>query len=66
MPRDRLNLEHVTSPPRKKSRTIFGSSVNDLEEDEEQTYLDEIRGRGEKNLMQQPRKATLRKNLNPT
>jgi hypothetical protein len=34
-PNDRLNLEPVTSPLRKKSRTIFGSSVNDSKEDEE-------------------------------
>jgi hypothetical protein len=34
-PNDKLNLEPVTSPFRKKSRTIFGSSVNDSKEDEE-------------------------------
>jgi hypothetical protein len=33
--RDKSSLEHVTSPLRKKSKTIFGSLVNDLEEDEE-------------------------------
>jgi hypothetical protein len=44
--RDRLSLEPIASPPRKKSRTTFGSPVNDSKEDEERTCLDEIRGRG--------------------
>jgi hypothetical protein len=30
-PRDKLSPEFVTSPPRKKFRTTFGSSVNDSE-----------------------------------
>jgi hypothetical protein len=30
-----LSFELVTSPPTKKSNTTFGSSINDLEEDEE-------------------------------
>jgi hypothetical protein len=47
-PRDRLSLELVISPPRKNFKTTFGSSVNDLKEDEEQTYLDEIGGKGGK------------------
>jgi hypothetical protein len=34
-PRDRLSVELVTSPPRKKSKTPFISQINDLEEDEE-------------------------------
>jgi hypothetical protein len=45
-PRDRLNLEPITSPPQKKVTTTFGSPVSDLEEDEERTYSNEIRGRG--------------------
>jgi hypothetical protein len=49
-PRNKLSLELVTSPPRKKSRTIFGSLVNDLEEDEEQTYSNEIGSRGGEEL----------------
>jgi hypothetical protein len=49
-PRDRLSLEHVISLPRNKSRTIFGSPVNDSKEDEKQTCLDEIIGGGEKKL----------------
>jgi hypothetical protein len=34
-PRNMLSPEPVTSPPNKKFKIIFGSSVNDLEEDEE-------------------------------
>jgi hypothetical protein len=48
-PRDKLSLEHVTSPPRKKSKTTFRSQFVDLKEDEEQTCLNEIRKR-RKNL----------------
>jgi hypothetical protein len=33
--RDRLSHEPITSPPRKKSKTSFGSLVNDLKEDDE-------------------------------
>lgn len=44
--RDKWSPKLVTSPLRKKSRTIFGSLVNDLEEDEEQTCSNEIGGRG--------------------
>jgi hypothetical protein len=35
----------MTSPLRKKSRIIFGSSINDSKENEEWTCLDEIGGR---------------------
>jgi hypothetical protein len=35
MPRDMLSLELVTSPPRKKSMTTFGSLINDSKKDEE-------------------------------
>jgi hypothetical protein len=49
-PRDRLSHEPVTSPSKKKSRTIFGSPINDSKEDEEQTYSNEIKGRGGKEL----------------
>ncbi len=41
---DKLSRELVTSPPRKKSITTFRSQVIDLEEDEEQTCLDEMGG----------------------
>jgi hypothetical protein len=34
-PRDRLSPKPITSPPRKKYKTIFRSQVIDLEEDEE-------------------------------
>lgn len=47
-PRDKLSPEHATSPLKKKSKTTLGSLVNDLEEDEERTYLDEIGGKGGK------------------
>ncbi len=43
-PRDMLSLELVTSPPKKKSNTIFRIVVNDSEEDEERKCSDEIRG----------------------
>jgi hypothetical protein len=46
--RDKLSPKHVTSPPKKKFRTTFRSSVVDSKENEEQTYLDEIGGRGGK------------------
>jgi hypothetical protein len=45
-PRDKLSLKPMTSPLRKKSMTIFGSPIYDLEEDEEQTYSNEIGGGG--------------------
>jgi hypothetical protein len=41
-----LKHELVTSPPRNKSMTTFGSLINDLEEDDERTYSNEIGGRG--------------------
>jgi hypothetical protein len=50
MPNDRLSLQPVTSPPRKKSRSTFGSPDNDLEEDEKQTCSNEIRGKGREQL----------------
>jgi hypothetical protein len=43
-PRDILNPELVTSPPRKKSITISKVQIVDSEEDEEITCLDEIGG----------------------
>jgi hypothetical protein len=49
-PHDKLNLEPITSPPRKKSRTIFRSQVIDLEEDEEQSYSNKMGGGGEEEL----------------
>ncbi len=45
-----VKLKHVTSPPKKKSRIIFRSSVADLEKDEEWTYSDEIGGGGGREL----------------
>jgi hypothetical protein len=48
--RDMLSLEHITSPLKKKSKTIFGSLVNDLEEDEERTCSNETRGTGGEEL----------------
>ncbi len=44
--KDMLKHELVTSPPRNKSMTTFGSLINDLEEDDERTYSNEIGGRG--------------------
>jgi hypothetical protein len=35
---DKLSFELITSPPRKKSKTISRSQIVDSEEDEEQTY----------------------------
>jgi hypothetical protein len=49
-PKDMLNPEHVTSLPRKKSRTTFRSHVINLEEDEERTCSSEIGGGGGKKL----------------
>jgi hypothetical protein len=47
-PRDKLSFKLVTSPPRKKSITTFGSPVINSKEDEEQTCSDDIRvGGGE-------------------
>jgi hypothetical protein len=31
---DKLSLELVTSPPKKKFKTTFGSPIDDLEKDE--------------------------------
>jgi hypothetical protein len=45
-----LSPEPITSPPGKKSRTTFGSPVNDSNEDEEQTCSNEIIGRGGEKL----------------
>jgi hypothetical protein len=45
--KDKLSLELVSSPPKNKSISTFKSQVVDLEEDEEQTYSNEIRGGGE-------------------
>jgi hypothetical protein len=44
-PKDMLSLEPITSPPRKKSKTTFGSSVNDSKK-----HLNEIEGRGGEKL----------------
>jgi len=51
-PRDKLSLQLVRSPLRNKSKTTFGSPVNDSKEDEERTCLNEIEigGRGGEKL----------------
>jgi hypothetical protein len=43
-----LCLEPITSPPKKKFKTTFGSLISDSEEDEVRTYSNEIRGGGGK------------------
>ncbi len=64
-PNDKLNLEPVTSPLRKKSRTIFGSSVNDSKEDEEWTYSYEIRGGGGNELDGTTTQGSIEEELEP-
>ncbi len=49
-PSDKLSLELVTSPLKKKSITTFRSQVVDLEEDEERTCSNEIGDGGGKEL----------------
>jgi hypothetical protein len=49
-PRDKLSPKPITSPLRKKSRTTFGSLINDSKEDEERTCSNKIRSRGGKKL----------------
>jgi hypothetical protein len=49
-PRDRLSPKPLSSAPKKKSKTTFGTPVNDSKEDEKQTCLDDIGGRGGKEL----------------
>ncbi len=49
-PRDKLSLETITSPLKKKSKITFGSSVNDSKKDEKWICLHEIGGRGGKEL----------------
>ncbi len=44
--RDKLSPEPITSPLRNKSRTTFGSTINDSKKDEDWTYLNDIKGRG--------------------
>jgi hypothetical protein len=41
-----LNPKLTTSLVRKKSKTTFGSLVNDSKEDEKKTFSDDIRGGG--------------------
>jgi len=43
-PRDKLSLEHVTSPPRKKSKIASKVQIVDSKEDEERTCLDKMGG----------------------
>jgi hypothetical protein len=45
-----LSLKLVTSRLKKKSSITFESSINDSKMDEDQTYSNEIRGRGGKKL----------------
>jgi hypothetical protein len=61
-----LSPELVTSPPRKKSMTTIGSSINDLKRMKSKLVHMRLEIGEEKSLMQQPCKVTLRKNLNPT
>jgi hypothetical protein len=49
-PRDKLSLEPVTSLLRNKFKTTFGSPIFNLEEDDEQTCLDDIGGGGREEL----------------
>ncbi len=64
-PRDRLSLEPITSPPRKKSKTTFGSLINDSEEDEEQTCSYEIRGGGGEELNATTTQGNIKEKLKP-
>jgi hypothetical protein len=41
-PHDKLNIELVTSPPKKKFRTTSKVLIVDSKEDEERTYLDKM------------------------
>jgi len=50
MLRDKLSLELVTLPSRKKSGITFGSLVIDSKEDEQWTYSNEIDSGGGKEL----------------
>ncbi len=63
--RDRLSHEPITSPPRKKSKTSFGSLVNDLKEDDEWTCSDEIGGGGGKELDAIAMQGRIEKKLEP-
>ncbi len=47
---DMLSLKLVTSPPRKKSKIIFGSPINDSKDDEEQICPNNIEGKGGEKL----------------
>jgi hypothetical protein len=64
--RDMLSLELVTSSPSKKSRTTFGSLVNDSKRMRSKHVQMRLEVEEEKNLMQQICRVALRKNLNPT
>jgi hypothetical protein len=48
MPNNKLNFEHVTSPPKKKAIIHSKILIVEVEDDEERTHLEEIRrGAGE-------------------
>ncbi len=64
-PRDRLSPEHVTSPLKKKSKTTFGSSVNDSKKDKEQTYSNEIGSKGGKKLEAIATQGSIKGDLKP-
>ncbi len=53
------------SAPRKKSRTTIGSPVNDLEDDEEQTCWDDIKGWGGKKLDATTMQGSINEELEP-
>jgi hypothetical protein len=63
--KDKLSPELVTSLPRKKFRTFFGSQVVDLEEDEERTCLDEIEGGGGEKLKTMTIQGNMEEQLEP-
>jgi hypothetical protein len=64
-PKDKLSLELVTSPPRKKSITIFMSQVINLEEDEEQTCSNKMGGGGGEELQAIVTQGNMEENFEP-
>ncbi len=65
MPRDKLSPEPITSPLKKKSRTTFGSPVNDSENNEKWTCSDEIGGRGGEKLEATTTQGNIKEELKP-
>jgi hypothetical protein len=54
-----------TSPPRKKSRIIFETPINDSKEDEEQTCSNDIGGRGGEELDATSTQGSIKEELEP-